>query len=757
MRSGSGGLMAAAPSLTTATYASSSHAAQNHINLATVPVSSSSTNPPQIPTPPEIIIDPRPVPGRPNGRRYLRGKILGKGGFAKCYEATDLDTRELWAVKIVAKASLVKQRAKVKLLSEIAIHKTLVHDKVVRYINHFDDIDFVYIILELCPNQTLNDLLKKKRRFSEPEAQYYIYELVQGLIYLRRERVIHRDLKLGNLFLGAEMELKIGDFGLAAKLDYDDEKKTTICGTPNYIAPEILDNHHKGHSFQVDVWSLGVVMFTMLVGKPPFEDVDVKSTYQRIRDNAYAFPESLYISSAAKNLIQSILRHDPKSRPTVFDIINHPWFGVVPSLPQSIQAMNRLLTAGSGSTSVAQTPRTTATTGAATMRTETPLNEVLQNRDFARIENSPQPAAVMMTGGYQKNFSAPSPMTAQRQPLRHHNPQQQVYQQYYQPSTNAGGGAPAGYYGTSTSSSSSRRQNSNDENRTYRAPTLMGSPVLRPPMAPMRSSMTGGRKTSNGGMLASPSGAGGYMPSPMVANPDEMFAPNNGRFSPSSLPEAWVVKWIDYSSKYGIGYLLSNGRIGVYFNDATKMVFSTSSNSRTVEYLYRQKGDKMDTVKLFSLDDDMLAGDAKKKTTLIKNFKGYLQTNNEKEGCTRGISAFSNFNDESSTGSNNGSTLPLHVKRWMRTKHALVFQLSNKVWQVVFQDRTEVILSAQTHLCHYISGGSGGVAVYPLGSIGDVADEYVAKRLAYSKQVVIHMLGGATNSHGGAANDIGAQ
>jgi polo-like kinase 1 len=635
----------------------------------------------------------------------------------------------------------VKQRAKVKLLSEIAIHKTLYHEKIVRYINHFDDADFVYIILELCPNQTLNDLLKKKRRFTEPETMFYIHELVQGLIYLRNERVIHRDLKLGNLFLGANMELKIGDFGLAAKLEYDDERRRTICGTPNYIAPEILDNHQKGHSFHVDVWSLGVVMFTMLVGKPPFEDVDVKSTYQRIRDNAYAFPDTLFISSSAKNLVQSILRHDPKLRPAVLDILKHPWFAasqMPPQLPSSIQAMNRLFASASGSLSTAQTPRTAA----AVLRSETPINEHLQNRDFARID-SPNPIF--------KHGSGMTPTTT-RQPLRPSNS-----------SSNAGfAQQPAQYY---TNQGSRSRQSSNEENRV-RPPAVMaaGSPVLRPPMAPLRSSTqnlqaqlaAAGSSRTKMAMMGSPGIIGmddegdrgnsrarslAVAQSPQVANPDEMFAPRllGGK---SSLPEAWVVRWIDYSSKYGIGYQLSNGRIGVYFNDATKMVFSSGSNSRTVEYLFRHKGDKTDTVNVYSLDDESLGGDSKKKTTLIRNFKGYLQTNSDKEGCSRGTSSFSIFPDTPDVAGQNG--LPLHLKRWMRTKHALVFQLSNKVWQVIFQDRTEVILSPQTHLCHYMSASSGtnGVSVYPLGSIGDVADEYVAKRLAYSKQVVIHMLGG---------------
>ena len=86
------------------------------------------------------------------------------------------------------------------------------------------------------------------------------------------------------------MEIKIGDFGLATKLEFEGEKKRTICGTPNYIAPEVLDGK-QGHSYEVDTWSLGVIIYTLLIGKPPFETSDVKTTYRRIRMNAYTFPE----------------------------------------------------------------------------------------------------------------------------------------------------------------------------------------------------------------------------------------------------------------------------------------------------------------------------------------------------------------------------------------------------------------------------------------------------------------------------------
>merc|ERR1719409_1579991 len=140
---------------------------------------------------------------------------------------------------------------------------------------------------------------------------FFAYELITALRYLHGRRAIHRDLKLGNLFLDANARLKVGDFGLAAQLEHDGERKRTICGTPNYIAPEILEGKH-GHSYEVDVWSLGVILYTMLIGRPPFETSDVKATYRRIRYNQYEFPEGVAISDEARSLITQILQTDPK-------------------------------------------------------------------------------------------------------------------------------------------------------------------------------------------------------------------------------------------------------------------------------------------------------------------------------------------------------------------------------------------------------------------------------------------------------------
>ena len=151
----------------------------------------------------------------------------------------------------------------------------------------------------------MNELLRRRKRLTELEVQCYVNQIVSALKNVHGQRIIHRDLKLGNLFLSEKMEIKVGDFGLATKLEYEGEKKRTICGTPNYIAPEILEGK-TGHSYEVDVWSLGVIIYTLLIGKPPFETSDVKTTYRRIRMNAYSFPEHVTISSAAKNLITKL-------------------------------------------------------------------------------------------------------------------------------------------------------------------------------------------------------------------------------------------------------------------------------------------------------------------------------------------------------------------------------------------------------------------------------------------------------------------
>uniref|UniRef100_A0A8K9X4F8 Serine/threonine-protein kinase PLK n=1 Tax=Oncorhynchus mykiss TaxID=8022 RepID=A0A8K9X4F8_ONCMY len=271
---------------------------------------------------PDILVDPRTL------KKYSRGRFLGKGGFAKCYEITDMETKEVFAGKVVPKSMIVKPHQREKMSSEISIHKSLDNPHIVGFHGFFEDDDFVFVVLEICRRRSLLELHKRRKAVTEPEARYYMMQLVKGCQYLHNNRVIHRDLKLGNIFLSDDMDVKIGDFGLATTIEFDGERKKTLCGTPNYIAPEVLCK--KGHSFEVDVWSLGCILYTLLVGKPPFETSCLKETYNRIKKNNYTIPWQ--INPVAASLIKRMLHADPSQRPTVSQLLTDEFFteGYIP-------------------------------------------------------------------------------------------------------------------------------------------------------------------------------------------------------------------------------------------------------------------------------------------------------------------------------------------------------------------------------------------------------------------------------------------
>lgn len=259
---------------------------------------------------------------------------MGKGAFAKCYEFLDKETNLVYAGKVVPKALLMHSRQKEKITQEIQIHKSLSHKHVVGFHGYFEDEKNVYIILELCKRQSLLEMHRRRRRLTEPEVRYFLRQLLLACQYLVQQRVIHRDLKLGNLLLNDGMELKVGDFGLSTRIDYAGERKKTLCGTPNYIAPEVLAK--KGHSFEVDVWSIGCILFTMLAGHPPFETPTLKDTYIRIRKNDYHIPPT--VSFHARALIRKMLQPQPEKRPVIEAIMEDDFFtcGTLPSrLPTS--------------------------------------------------------------------------------------------------------------------------------------------------------------------------------------------------------------------------------------------------------------------------------------------------------------------------------------------------------------------------------------------------------------------------------------
>uniref|UniRef100_A0AC34QTZ3 Serine/threonine-protein kinase PLK n=1 Tax=Panagrolaimus sp. JU765 TaxID=591449 RepID=A0AC34QTZ3_9BILA len=274
-----------------------------------------------------------PVPERivdRHGNVYSKGKYLGRGGFARCYEFLDRQ-KHIYAAKAVAKCMLIKPGNREKMVQEVDIHKQLDHPHVVRLFVNLEDSENVYMLLELCSNRSMMEMQKRRGHVTEPEARYYMKQIVNGVAYLHDKLIIHRDLKLGNVFLDKHMVCKIGDFGLATKLSHKDERKDTVCGTPNYIAPEML--HRQKHSFEVDIWALGCILYTLLVGQPPFETTSLQTTYNRIKSNSYRLPSIVGVEATV--LIRQLLHPEFKKRPTIHKVPSFRfWDGYCPeSLP----------------------------------------------------------------------------------------------------------------------------------------------------------------------------------------------------------------------------------------------------------------------------------------------------------------------------------------------------------------------------------------------------------------------------------------
>ncbi|KAK0618371.1 hypothetical protein B0T17DRAFT_496258 [Bombardia bombarda] len=282
------------------------------------------------PPPPNNVTEP-PSSDRREGAVYQVGRLLGKGGFAICYDGKLAGTSKRYALKIVKAQMPLKMEQKFQ--TELQIHSKMRHQNIVQFHRAFTFEHCTYLVLELCPNGSLMDMVKRRKGLTEPEVRFYTVQIAGAIKYMHAKGIIHRDLKMGNIFLDKYMNAKIGDFGLAALLltgkDMQIMRRTTLCGTPNYIAPEILEKGKKGHDHMVDIWSLGIIVFAMLTSKPPFQSSTTDEIYRRARDRDYEWPSvetsQKYISQEAKDLVATMLQ-DADRRPDPDMIVEHPFF-----------------------------------------------------------------------------------------------------------------------------------------------------------------------------------------------------------------------------------------------------------------------------------------------------------------------------------------------------------------------------------------------------------------------------------------------
>lgn len=247
---------------------------------------------------------------------------LGRGAYSIVYKVKNRVTNDFYALKIVNKHKATSSRVSKRIENEIALQSSLNHPNIVKLIKSFEDHENFYLLLELCPGGELFSHLKSSGKFSEEETKKLASDIVEGLKYLHSKNILHRDLKLGNILLTADKSAKIADFGLAAQLSDLSEERSTLCGTPNYISPEIIAR--KPYGLASDLWSLGCIIFACLTGHPPFDSPSIQDTLLKLRDMNLHLPQDL--SSEAVELLRDLLNWDPDNRLNVFQVKEHKFF-----------------------------------------------------------------------------------------------------------------------------------------------------------------------------------------------------------------------------------------------------------------------------------------------------------------------------------------------------------------------------------------------------------------------------------------------
>ncbi|KAG8187954.1 hypothetical protein JTE90_027724 [Oedothorax gibbosus] len=247
------------------------------------------------------------------------GKPLGKGKFGNVYLAREKTSKFIVALKVLFKSQLQEHGVEHQLRREIEIQSHLRHPNILRLYGYFYDDSRVYLVLEYAPGGELFKVLQRSKKFDEKTAAGYVLKIGRALQYCHSKNIIHRDIKPENLLVGQKGELKIADFGWSVHAP--SSRRTTLCGTLDYLAPEMLDN--KPYNEKVDLWCLGVLCYEFLVGKPPFEAECTKATYALIRRVAVRYPH--HVSAEARDFINGLLKKDPAERMSVEDVLQHPW------------------------------------------------------------------------------------------------------------------------------------------------------------------------------------------------------------------------------------------------------------------------------------------------------------------------------------------------------------------------------------------------------------------------------------------------
>jgi len=249
---------------------------------------------------------------------------LGTGTFGRVRLVQYKQESSYYALKILKKSEIIRLKQVDHIKSEVTLLRQLNHPFIVNLLGHFQDEKKLYMVLEYVHGGELFSHLRREGRFPDDTSRYYAAEIVLAFAYMHSMNIVYRDLKPENLLISTSGHMKITDFGFAKQIE---DKTWTLCGTPEYLAPEIIQS--KGHGKPVDWWALGILCFEMLAGYPPFYDENPFGIYQKILQGKIDFPRQF--DPKAKDLIKKLLTGDKTKRLGSLkngpdDIKNHKWF-----------------------------------------------------------------------------------------------------------------------------------------------------------------------------------------------------------------------------------------------------------------------------------------------------------------------------------------------------------------------------------------------------------------------------------------------
>ncbi|KAF1317761.1 Camk/camk1 protein kinase, partial [Globisporangium splendens] len=277
-----------------------------------------------------VTVSEEPTTGAKSGKvtnYYTLGKVIGSGSYSVVREGVHKHSKEKFAIKCIKRSELTEEDDEA-IMTEVAILQQMHHPNIMTLREFFVEPEYYYLVTEFVSGGELFDRIVEKTFYTEKEARDLVKILLSAIKYCHDKDVVHRDLKPENLLLMSaddDASIKLADFGFAKTVTKDDEGLVTTCGTPGYVAPEILEGTAYGKP--VDIWSIGVITYILLAGYPPFHDDSQPVLFRKIRKGKYQYDSPYWdnVSDDAKDFISRMLVVDPKNRATAQDLLEHRW------------------------------------------------------------------------------------------------------------------------------------------------------------------------------------------------------------------------------------------------------------------------------------------------------------------------------------------------------------------------------------------------------------------------------------------------